>query len=258
MLEMYVARVGTVCVDTRLTIPGVRDGDRVHTPVLICILILPSGEAVIIDSGMHDGHVEDPGSTWRATDLERELVPVMTTGDRIGAQLSILGLRPRDITFIINTHLHFDHAGNNLMFPQARYLVQQEHLDWAKGNPACPNQYWADEGRHYEGLSGAVDLWEGVSVIPTPGHVPGHQSVSVRLGREQVLVCGDAIYSHEAMELEAWSAHAEPAQARESGYALRHIAYDRGARLLYGHDPVQVRRMPLVPRQVMWPDVRDW
>ncbi|MFN8581953.1 MAG: MBL fold metallo-hydrolase [Gemmatimonadaceae bacterium] len=107
-----------------------------------------------------------------------------------------LGFAPEDVRVVINTHLHFDHAGGNTYqaadgvvlpsFPRARYVVQRGELAYATHtNERTAGSYFV---RNWECLisSGQLDLIDGdVEIVPgvsvrcTPGHVPHHQSIMV-------------------------------------------------------------------------------
>ena len=106
----------------------------------------------------------------------------MRREDSLLWRLAELDIAPADINYVINTHLHFDHAGNNDMLKDSKFFVQREHYEYAKDNPAgFPHQYWNLPGLSYELVDGAATLFPGVEVIPTPGHAPAHQSVLLRL-----------------------------------------------------------------------------
>lgn len=114
-----------------------------------------------------------------------------------------LGHAPHDITLVVNTHLHFDHAGGNTMalpdgaivpaFPSARYLVQRGELAFA----THPNE--RTSASYFPGnwdaivAAGRLDLADGeaeplpgIRLLPTPGHVPYHQSIVVDGGGGEV------------------------------------------------------------------------
>lgn len=120
------------------------------------------------------------------------------------------GHAPEDVSIVINTHLHFDHAGGNTYrdesgairpsMPNARYVVQRgEHHFATHLNERTAASYFA---HNYEPLraAGRLDLVEGereivpgITVLPTPGHVPFHQSVLLRSKGETALYLGDLV-----------------------------------------------------------------
>jgi glyoxylase-like metal-dependent hydrolase (beta-lactamase superfamily II) len=117
--------------------------------------------------------------------------------------LSDYGLIPDDISVVINTHLHMDHCGNNRLFRKARHYVQRREIDYAV-NPDrwMRGGYVKDffHGLHFEQLDGDGDITSGVSVIETPGHTPGHQSVVINAGEKQIIYMGDACPLMENLE----------------------------------------------------------
>ncbi|TME37722.1 MAG: MBL fold metallo-hydrolase [Chloroflexi bacterium] len=93
---------------------------------------------------------------------------------------------------MINTHLHFDHSGQNAAFPGVPIFVQQSEWDvaWDEGYTITE---WLDfEGARYERVRGDVEIAPGIRLLATPGHTPGHQSVSVETDEGLVLIVGQA------------------------------------------------------------------
>lgn len=169
-----------------------------------CLLIEHDDGLVLIDAGagnkenakFHEIYgIENAGAAER-TALE----------DGIAAA----GFSPEDISLVINTHLHFDHAGGNTWrapsgevlasFPNARYVVQAGELAYAeRPNERTTASYfppnWAPivaAGR-LDLVTGEQELRPGISVRPTPGHTPHHQSVLVRSGGETLCFLGDVV-----------------------------------------------------------------
>jgi len=102
---------------------------------------------------------------------------------------------PRDVAFVINTHLHFDHCGGNRLFAGTPIYVQRLEREAAHAEGyATPG--WVDfEGATYAELDGEQELLPGVRVVPTPGHTAGHQSVLVETDGGLVVVAGDVAYT---------------------------------------------------------------
>ena len=87
---------------------------------------------------------------------------------------------PRDVVAVVNTHLHFDHCGGNVLFPGVPIHVQRCELADARANDEYTIREWVDfEGAACVEHYGEAELMPGVRLLPTPGHTAGHQSVLV-------------------------------------------------------------------------------
>lgn len=237
--SLYFLPMGTVIVPTSEILPGVGDDAMMELPVHAYLYVGKAGEVVLIDTGMHDDHVEDPQLTWRGTDYESTLVPKMDRGDTIVANLARVGLTPDDVTHVINTHLHFDHAGNNNMFRNAVFVVQADQLTAASDRPGSFQARFFDACTWYA-VNGEVEVAPGVTVFPTPGHVPGHQSVHISLEvDDDAIICGDAIPCQAVLDTQNFRSHMDPAAAQRSADLLLKRADKSGGRLIYSHDADQ-------------------
>jgi len=168
--------------------------------------------------------------------------PHLEQDERLDILLGEAGFNTKDVDIVINTHLHYDHCGNNEMFPQARFLVNQSELQHAK-NPG----WWDATGYvqplfnisklRYKPLKGNFDVSTGVRIIPTPGHSLGHQSVLVQLENTGLLIiAGDAIFVRENLEIPIlpgiyWNAEKYATSLRR----LKHLTEARKGTLLPGH-----------------------
>lgn len=205
------------------------EGERM--PVYVHVIDHPDAR-VLVDTGMTQLHPA-------VADMDPRVIPLSAQADFDLASIDV----------VINTHLHFDHAGNNFQFTDATFFAQRDHYEHARTDARFPNQYWNLPGLRYELLDGGGEILPGVEIVPTPGHAPGHQSVLLHLDRDgDLVICGDAIYLQDNRELDNWEAMADPAQARESARRLAELEAG-GARLLYGHDPAQVALFPRAPHR---------
>ncbi len=113
------------------------------------------------------------------------------------AQLADLGLQPEDIRTVIGTHLDPDHAGHHDDFPGAEFVVQRKNHEAARAGGERYDDtrpHWDAPGLRYRTIEGDTELLPGLSLIETGGHVPGHQSVLVRLPHTgAVLLTIDAV-----------------------------------------------------------------
>ena len=211
--------------------------ELIDAPVWSALLRTPDG-LILFDTGLHPVHVERPDATFGPN---TSLQIAMTSDDAIVSRLAALGVTPDDVTVVVNSHLHFDHAGNNRAFPNATFIVQGEHLAFARGRPNFPAIYWDDPALRYMPASGRARVVAGVEVVPTPGHAPGHQSLVVDLAETgRVVLCGDAGYTRENLERGEATAQ-DPATARESLLLIRSLVRDDLARAFPSHDATAFR-----------------
>jgi N-acyl homoserine lactone hydrolase len=247
-MEMTILPLGDcVCAGSVLT-PGHADEEMRPVPVLSFLVTLDDGRRLLVDTGMSRDHIGDPGLTFGGTEAAAVIEPAMTPADDILARLADAGLTPDDVDVVVNTHLHFDHAGNNWLFPGATIVVQREQHEFAVGHPNFPNQYWNLPELTYALLDGEAEVAPGVRVLPTPGHVPGHQSVVLDLPETgTVILTGDAVHVAQSYDLDNWDGHMDPAAARASAWMLRDLAAELGASLVLGHEPAQAAQFPRFP-----------
>ena len=104
--------------------------------------------------------------------------------------LAGIGARPDDIDLVINCHLHVDHAGGNLHFRGTPILVQPAELEAARDPDYTVAKDIDLDGGRYEEIAGEHEPLPGVRVIPTPGHSPGHQAVSIETDAGRLLLAG--------------------------------------------------------------------
>lgn len=246
-MELFALRLGDCCCPYETIVSGLHDGERIHVPVAGYLLKTADNQLALVDTGLSLRHIEAPAPTWRGTPQAGHVEPVMRPEDSIVSRLAQLDISPDDIDYVINTHLHFDHVGNNELMSRATFFVQRSEYEFAANNPEFPNHYWNLPVLHYELLDGSQEILEAVQVVSTPGHSPGHQSVVVRLAHaKRATICGDAICSQDNITYDSWSSQADPATARESAMRLLTIAADDGM-MFFGHDRAQAAHMRWAP-----------
>jgi glyoxylase-like metal-dependent hydrolase (beta-lactamase superfamily II) len=211
-----------------------------------CLLIEHDAGLVLVDTGLGNKAdakfvdlygVENAGAEGR-TALEDTL--------------AALGHRPEDVRWVIDTHLHFDHAGGNtwrdpagavrLTFPRARYVVQRGELEFARRpNERTRASYVPADftGIDFMLLDGESEVVPGIRCLPTPGHTPFHQSVRVDSGGETACFLADLVPTTAHIPL-PWimGYDVEPLRTLESKRALYQRAASDGWLCVFGHDPV--------------------
>ena len=165
-----------------------------------------------------------------------------------------LGVKPSDVDIVINTHLHFDHAGGNTRlqpdgsvepsFPNGRYFVKRGEYDYA----LHPNERTAASyfDRNYLPVEAAGklelvvrerDIVKGIRVVPTPGHTPFHQSVLIESAGDRAFYLGDLIPTHAHLPL-PWimGYDVEPLVTLETKRRILKQALDEDWLLIFEHD----------------------
>jgi glyoxylase-like metal-dependent hydrolase (beta-lactamase superfamily II) len=172
---------------------------------------------------------------------------------RLEDGLAALGFRTSDIALMIDTHLHFDHAGGNtrkagdkieLTFPKARYVVQKGEYHYATHtNERTAGSYFphnfvpvAEAGR-FDFVEGETEVARGLTLVPTPGHTPHHQGVLIDGGNERAFFLADLAPTAAHIPL-PWimGYDVEPLRTLESRRAIYKRAADEKWLLVFEHD----------------------
>jgi N-acyl homoserine lactone hydrolase len=166
-------------------------------------------------------------------------------GEPLIRQLARLDIAPHDVRYVICTHLDPDHSGGHDLFPKAEFVIQRSHLAAARSGAVdrllLTRQHW--EGVLFKATDGDSELLPGIELIESGGHVPGHQSVLVRLPRTgPVLLAADAIPMEACRDADTRPMtpfDLDPGAVRASTRRLAELAESENALVIYGHDPVQ-------------------
>jgi N-acyl homoserine lactone hydrolase len=155
-------------------------------------LILGAERPILVDSSFRS--VEDALSNQGMTARRSQQ-------QTLGYQLGKHGLKPADIGYLIHTHVHMDHAGQDVLLPNAKILLQRKELQYAAAPNMFPVPFYDrlnvarlvhDLWGRVEILDGETEPFAGIRCVPMPGHTPGHQAVYVTTASGPAIICGDA------------------------------------------------------------------
>lgn len=249
-MRLCLIGLGHLNVDKgKVLTTGSGAGTRVVVPVAGYLIETDDGQRILVDTGVHRKHIEDPDATFGGTPIADELTVLMTPADDIANRLGGLGLSVNDIDILVSTHFHFDHAGNHADFGASRIIVQRTAYEFSKAHhDPFTRDLWDLPHLEYVLVDGDVELVPGVELLETSGHAPGHMSLLVRLPKTgPMLLAIDAISTFENLMTDNWGTAADSAAARESAQRLVAIAEREEALLVTGHDPEQWAALRLAP-----------
>ena len=211
---------------------------------LNCLLIRAHGKNILVDTGLGgkgDAKTHDMFAVDRTPPLYESLKEQ--------------GLAAEDVHMVINTHLHFDHAGGNTVrdeeghvistFPKAKYFVQRgEFEDAVRVNERTRASYRKENFtpiahvNQWEFLAGDTELLPGVSVVVTHGHTRYHQAVKIESEGKVALYLGDLIptVSHPPLPY-IMGYDLYPLQTLEAKRWVLDRAFEERWLLIFEHDP---------------------
>jgi glyoxylase-like metal-dependent hydrolase (beta-lactamase superfamily II) len=213
-----------------------------------CLLLEHDVGLILIDSGAGNKESEKFYDIYGVENAGREGPTALEDGIRAA------GHRPEDVALVINTHLHFDHAGGNtyrdaggairISFPNARYVVQAGEYHFATHtNERTAGSYFphnfvpVHEAGRYDLVEGEREIVRGVRLVPTPGHVPHHQSVLIASQGESALYLGDLVPTSAHLPL-PWimGYDVEPLVTLETKRRVLRQAMEEGWLVIFEHD----------------------
>jgi len=250
--RVYLLDGGTLQIDGFHAFWNKGPGGPLRFPTY-AVLIQHADGNYIFDTGYDHAHVE------RVLPFE---LPQQTPEQTIPGALSLIGMKPSDIDYVINSHYHFDHCGGNKHLTEACTICHTKELEAC----GCPQPF---EGLGYsdmtfapeiakqrgmelppepeldiytpkfETVTGDQEIAKGLWLIETPGHTAGHYSMMVELAnRRPMLFTADAIYSQKNVDTNTIASfHLDPTQSYQSMKKLLDLAEKHDAELFYSHDP---------------------
>lgn len=187
--EVTPIQVGSIDLDRSEMTHFKGKGERITVPVW-CAAATDGEHKVLIDTGIRDIEEYKKSESGASRTASQEIH---------NALHSVLGWSAEDVDTVINTHLHCDHCGGNHMFKNAVFYIQE--TEWEEAfDPIVPEAPFYDRAsfdKHavsyfqWRFLRGDTLIYPGLSVITTPGHTRGHQSVLLDTADGVLCVAGD-------------------------------------------------------------------
>jgi glyoxylase-like metal-dependent hydrolase (beta-lactamase superfamily II) len=209
-----------------------------------CLLIRGNGKTILVDDG----------NGTKFTDKLKDIYRLDTSTHDLISSLSKAGVKPEDITDVILTHLHFDHAGGSTTrtngklvptFPNARYYVQKKHWELSQ-NPTekdrgsfMPDDYLPlmNEGV-LELVDGEFEIFPGIELVVCNGHTSAQQLPKLTDGKQTLLFCCDLIPTVSHIPLPYVMAYdVRPLVTIEEKKRILARAYEEKWLLFLEHDP---------------------
>ena len=237
--------LGHHLIKKKIFFPGCDESEEFWVPVTAAALS-DGVHCIVVDTGHHD-------TNW----VCRHMSPATCTPQEhlLTALRSELGWAPEDVDIVINTHLHFNHCGNNSKFPNARFVTHRREWAAACQPPAgqenlyLPSLYGPEAvaPERWQFVDRDTQFLDGLRLIETPGHSAGHISVLVETEEGVLCVAGDMCCTlRNLQEGIVGSSAYSPEQTTASYEKVRHLAQ----RVLPGHDscirPFQHTQFPLI------------
>jgi N-acyl homoserine lactone hydrolase len=220
-----------------------------------CWLIKHGSEWLLWDTGVPESTLSDP----RGWSTLPQLI-VYHLDKSVTDQLAAIGVKPGDIGRVAISHTHGDHIGNMGLFPHSTVLMQRAEYEWihsANGSNDNINQLMA-LARQLLGTPKKLQLLDGdtdvfgdgsVTLISTPGHTPGHQSLLVHLKKSGfIILSGDVVHLEGNFQKNIVpSLNTDKAESLASMERVRHLLAAYKATLFINHDKNETDSLKLLP-----------
>ena len=257
-MKLYMFQCGIIKTQKHLITMGRGIGQPFDIPVPFFLIAHPKGN-VLFDTGNALAVAHDKVKHWGAN-VMANYDPIMDKDDYVVAQLANIGIKPTEITHVIFSHLHLDHAGGTGEFPNATYYTQRAEMQYAyvpdffqanayiRADFDKPHLKWrllTGYQEDYYDVFGDGKL----QIVFTPGHSPGHQSLLVNLKKwGSTMLTGDSVYTEEILKEDVLPGLVHsPTDAVQSIRKTRDLQQVKGVRIIAGHDPVAWAKFKLAP-----------
>ena len=240
--------------DESVWTPGENQGRSIEFSST-CWLVKRGNQWLLWDTGVPEATFNDPNGWSTLPKLIVYHLDKTLTG-----QLAEIGLKPLDVTYVAISHTHGDHIGNVGLFPDAEILLQRTEYEWIHGGNGPNenvNQLMALARRlmgnpgHLRLIHGDLDVFGdgSVTLVSTPGHTPGSQSLLVHLKNSGfIILSGDVVHLEENFaKSRVPSLNTDKQASVESMEKIRQLITTYNATMFINHDKKQTDGLKLLP-----------
>jgi N-acyl homoserine lactone hydrolase len=220
-----------------------------------CWLISHGNQWLLWDTGVPESALNDPKG-WST--LPKLIVYHLDKN--LTDQLAAIGLKIVDINYVALSHTHGDHIGNVRLLPDSTILMQRAEYEWIS-SPDGPNdnvnqlkalaRQLLGTPKHLKLLEGDTEIFGdgSVTLVSTPGHTPGSQSLLVHLKNSGfIILSGDVVHLEENFEKDTVpSLNTDKAASIASMERVRQMIATYKAKLFINHDKAQSDTLKLLP-----------
>lgn len=244
----------SIANDESIWTPGENQGHSIEFSST-CWLIKRGNQWLLWDTGVPEATANDPNGWSTLPKLILYHLDKTLTG-----QLAEIGVKLSDVTYVAISHTHGDHIGNVTLFPDAEILIQRTEYEWIRGGNGPNenvNQLMAlarrlmGNPRNLRLIDGDLDVFGdgSITLISTPGHTPGSQSLLVHLRNSGfIILSGDVVHLEENFaKSRVPSLNTDKQASIESMERIRQIIKTYKAIMFINHDKKQTDGLKLLP-----------
>lgn len=190
--KITTLKMGTLVAEKSSLTMGKDYGKSIDIPMW-AIALEGNGHKILVDTGIRS-------LEWVKKYLGDQYDVLQEKDETIEGALAVIGWKPEDVDIVINTHLHYDHAGCNYLFKNARFYVQRAEWEYAFNCVENQKCFYFEELYGWEAVrytqwkfvDGECEILPGLRLIPLGGHTVGSQGILVNTDEGAVFLAGDA------------------------------------------------------------------